>query len=159
MEKRIHLRPLQKADLQSVHQLYTDAESAKYMRNGVHTSVEQTARLMEHYFEESNLAYALIGPEGTFAGYVSLVQSKKEPGTYSLSIMISRDFQGHGYGSEGMREILALAESHAEIRALKAYILEQNVSSRRMTEKCGFSLQTVLEMEDGSRLCFYRRVL
>lgn len=159
MEKQIHLRPLQKTDLEWLHQMYADAETAKYMRHGAHTSLEQTARLMEYYGEKGNFAYALVDGEETFVGYASLVQDKQQPGTYSVSIMISRDFQGHGYGGEGMRELLALTESRAEIRIVKAYILEQNVPSRRLAEKNGFSLQTVMEMEDGNRLCLYRRVL
>ncbi len=155
MNKQIHLRPLQRSDLESVHRLYSDEETAKYMRHGAHTELSQTVQLMEHYFEEGNFAYAFVDEEGTFAGYAALVKSGEQPGTYSMSIMVSPLFQGCGCGSAGMREILAEAANHTEIRVITAYILEQNIPSRKLAKKSGFSLLKTLEFEDGNRLGVY----
>lgn len=155
MKKMIRLRPLQRSDLESIHRMYADEETAKYMRSGAHTELKQTVQLMEHYFEDGNLAYALVDEQEAFAGYTALVKSKEESRTYSLSIMINPDFQGQGCGSAGIRGILELAADHKEIRVITAYILEQNTPSRKLVEKCGFSLLKTLEFEDGNRLGVY----
>ena len=68
LKDRLTLRPLYKDDLPMLHKLYSDEASARYMRFGKHTSLEQTRTLLRHYLEDGCLPYAAEPEKGAGCG-------------------------------------------------------------------------------------------
>ncbi|MGE0078098.1 MAG: GNAT family N-acetyltransferase [Bacteroidales bacterium] len=86
---------------------------------------------------------------------------KGEPnysGEVEIGYGIHERFQGKGYMTEAIREIIKWAFNQKEVRAVIAETDSDNISSHRVLEKCGFSKYNQV---DGmywwnlKRECFY----
>lgn len=156
MEKRIYLRKLEKEDLDNIHTLYSNENTAKYMRHGVHQSIEQTKQLMAHYFENNNVAYVIQHCKSDdFVGYLSFVE-EEQTGKYSLSIMCLEKYWNGGYSTEALLAGLKMIQDSSYIREILSYILETNVGSCRVMEKCGFKLYDKLDIGTNEWLYVYQ---
>lgn len=157
MKNGLTLRPLSRDGLPFLHELYSNETSARYMRYGRHTSIEQTRELLRHYLEDSCLPFALINENGDFAGYISLIPEHDDPvcGTYSATLMILPKFWNAGYGTEAVQGILKLLPDYPEVKRILGYIVDQNEGSWKIAEKCGFSRIKEIGIENDRFLYVY----
>lgn len=161
MKDRLTLRPLCKDDLTMLHELYSDEASARYMRFGKHTSLEQTRTLLRHYLEDGCLPYALINRNNDFVGYISLIPAEDAPdsGEFTATLMILPKFWKDGYGTEAVQGILKLLPAHPEVKKILGYIVDRNVGSWKIAERCGFSRIEEIRVEEDRVLYVYEYVV
>ena len=89
---------------------------------------------------------------GAFVGWFCLVGRRPDAGPMdlwaessddrsvaSLGYRLCRDAWGHGYATEGARELMRLAFATAGVRRLVATTMAVNLRSRRLLERLGFT--------------------
>ena len=71
-------------------------------------------------------------------------------GIAEIGYGISEEYQNNGYATEAAKAILEWAFSHPEVAALEAETVSDNTASKRVLEKCGFTLNGIIG-DEGPR--------
>jgi RimJ/RimL family protein N-acetyltransferase len=77
-------------------------------------------------------------------GVVGWIGSWEVEGEHDVGFWIGRDHWGNGYATAALRAFLDV-DLH---RPLHAHVVDHNVGSRRVLEKCGFVLDHSVQEED-----------
>jgi len=86
---------------------------------------------------QSEQAYAIISREHGFVGVVSLILAQNE--MPEIGYWIGEPYWGQGFASEAAGALLDAALAIGPV-AIKARAIAENIGSRRLLEKLGFSL-------------------
>lgn len=161
--RRLALRPLEQGDADALYALTSRPEVARFMRFDQHTNPAQARALIGELTALPNLAWlvtergsgAVVGVfacrRGGDAG-----ETAKEGG---LSTFTAPECWNRGYSSELLEAMLPLLRERG-LRLLTAHVVADNVGSRRVLEKNGFSVWKVLRFDDLPQgLVVYRREL
>ena len=146
-ETRILLRPLGKEDRDTVFAMTSDPQVAQYMRFDTHETPAQAEALIESYAAPGNFAYLVLDAgSGEAAGAAALKQSAEE-GVFALSLFFARKYWGRGLSTAAVRELLKRGQ-RGGVKRVRGYVAAENAGSRRVLEKCGFTVGRVLRFDD-----------
>jgi ribosomal-protein-alanine N-acetyltransferase len=147
---RLGLRKPTLADAEAVYTRYaSDPEVTKYVGWPRHRSVEQTKSFLAYseaewsrwpagpYLIENQSTGILLGSTGLGFETFTVAQT---------GYVLARDAWGHGYATEALTAIVALALKLGVSR-LFAVCHSGHARSIRVLEKCGFRLEERLEIE------------
>ncbi len=143
--KRLLLRPLDIADLETAYPYSTDPEITRYMMFYPHGSMEETRKFLEGVTAEwkndepENYEFAVMLGE-THIGSVSLYVLDEERKTGELAWMLVKKYQGQGYATEAARALLEYAAQKLGMTKIIAQCDARNTASRRVMEKLGMKL-------------------
>lgn len=77
MGERIYFKKLQENDLDNLFKLYSNENTAKYMRHGKHKDINE--KILNTYLKDDNFAYVFISKEtNDFIEYLSLTCMSEE---------------------------------------------------------------------------------
>ena len=71
-------------------------------------------------------------------------------GVAEIGYGINEEYQSNGYATEAVRAVLEWAFTYPEVTAVEAETDSDNTASKRVLEKCGFTLNGVIG-EEGPR--------
>ena len=150
--KRLVLRPLGSADLQTVHAYASDAETTAYMLRLPSRTPQQTAQFLacaeQEWQKQPPRFYEFaITLAGRQIGAVSLYLEDAEPAG-ELGWILDQRYWRQGFATEAAQAILEFARGLGLSR-LTAHCDARNIASRRVMEKIGMTL------EDDSALRIY----
>ena len=93
-------------------------------------------------------------------GFCSLIKMDLANGSAEISIMIGdNQYWGKGLGSEAILLLSDFAFSERGFNRIWALILENNIASRRMFEKCGYKTEGVLRKSIYKNSKFHNQVI
>lgn len=125
----------------------SDPEVTRYLGWSRHTSVEDTVAFVA--FSQSEWTRALAGPLLVFARDSGVLLGScglliETPHRAQTGYAFARDAWGHGYATEALGAMVALA---AELKITRLYALchTEHRASWRVLEKCGFTREGVLQ--------------
>lgn len=145
----IRLRPLEKGDIDTLFALTSNPEVARYMRFQTHTDRSQAEELYQEYTKEGNYGYLITLPDGTPVGAAALKEGQ------DISIFSFPEYWNRGYSTQVIHELMKEAKNHG-ILYLKAYVVDENIGSRKILEKSGFTVEETFETTDkGAMLYVY----
>lgn len=136
MPEPIRLRPVGLPDLQTLFEQQRDP-AARHMAAFTLPDPDDRAKFFDHWTkilhdpQVLNRA-VLVGDQ--LVGYVAFFEME---GLASIAYWISRPFWGQGIATQA----LALFLQEARERPVYARVVEDNIASRRVLEKCGFHLR------------------
>jgi [ribosomal protein S18]-alanine N-acetyltransferase len=96
------------------------------------------------------VGYCCFGPPARVPG------AQAEPGTLDVGYGCAPNRMGHGHGTQFVRAILEFACKRYDAQRLRLFILEWNVRSRTVASRLGFSLETVLQSDEGAFVVMVR---
>jgi RimJ/RimL family protein N-acetyltransferase len=139
--ERLWLDAPSTSDLDAFYAIHGDARTWTYLPNGRHASRTASAAkldIMIAQWAADGLGYWTVretatGPVVGFAGCAV------PPGRswWNLYYRFAVSAQGHGYAAEVARRAIEAAHDVEPDRPALAYLLEDNVASRRTTERLG----------------------
>lgn len=133
------LTPFERTDTEDLFSIRGDPEAMRFWDWPGDSNVEQTrkvAAIFETEMREETAAYwTARRPDGMFVGVFDLSELDSPQG--DVGFMVVKNLWGQGYGTEGVREMIAEA-SRRGITTLKARIHAGNEASRRLLKKLGF---------------------
>jgi diamine N-acetyltransferase len=86
----------------------------------------------------------IVQVDGQPAGWVTLVVSNWEHGLAEVGYALSTPFQGQGYMTEALRQLLADLFANSTLERVEARCAVENVGSQRVLEKNGFRREGLL---------------
>ena len=107
-----------------------------------------TERWLESYDEGrregTREAFAIVDADGGFLGFAAAVRIEAETQTAELGYIVAAAARGRGVASAALRELSAWAFSELAALRLELLIGVENVASKRVAERAGYTLEGTL---------------
>ncbi len=139
---RLYLRPCQIADLDSLHNLWCDADIRRFLFDDRQISREEAQGFIEASITSfSNQGYGIWlffeNHSNQIAGFAGLLQFSEE--LPSLIFGVRPQFWGRGYATEATLAVLDYAFANLDLKYIVADVDEPNDRSIRVLNKIGMS--------------------
>ncbi|MFJ3650628.1 GNAT family N-acetyltransferase [Streptomyces murinus] len=149
------LREVTLDDAPAVQRIYCGASVRFTHRNGYRMTPEDAHRRVTEVLHKARekprtVWDFAIAIDGDMCGLITLRASGPELG--SLSYILRHEVWGRGYATEAVRDIVAFAFAHTDLRRVTAKHHPDNLASGRVLEKAGFTRVATLRLraDDGT---------
>lgn len=114
---------------------------------GVGITTEEEEKQLADIYESSNNCVFVATSDGKVIGIASIHASDKPKIRHigDIGIVIDKAYWGYGLGTLMMEELLLWADDSPLLSRLQLQVQERNTRARRMYEKLGFKLETIME--------------
>ena len=155
--ERLILRPFELEDALTVFECWeSDPEVAKYMFWTSHNDIEKTKEWV--LFELGQIPkddwyrFALVIKDTNELIGTGLIYYEEEVKSWEIGYNLGRKYWGKGYTTEAMKEILIFAKEKLEIKEIVGRYAKENVSSKNVMKKLGFTYEKEIpyECNDGA---------
>jgi RimJ/RimL family protein N-acetyltransferase len=150
--KGVLLKPLTVADLDNVMTWVNDHETLSYFANRQKDITrDEERKYIEHLVaSKTDLAYSIFfrdeGDE-TYLGQCSLNQIYWPAGNGRLFVVIRKEAQGWGYGTEAIKELLKKAWDELNLHKVFLIVRKDNRHAQAKYLKLGFDFEGILRDE------------
>jgi RimJ/RimL family protein N-acetyltransferase len=134
----VRLRPVVEADLEAFYEQQADPESVELARVPPRDRAEHFPHWRAALANASTFVRT-IEVDGECVGHV-VGFLRDGLGDVEVGYWIARSQWGRGVASEGLAQFLALERR----RPLVAHVATHNLASRRVLEKCGFTVEALV---------------
>ena len=144
----MRLEPLSQAHLAAIRELVRDPETIRFTRIPEPAPPDFPERWLARYElgreDGSREGFAIVDGDGSVLGLALAPSIDAETRTVELGYLVAPEARGRGVASEALRQLTDWA--FAELGALRIELLigVDNVASRRVAERCGYTLEGVL---------------
>ena len=158
--KRLLLRQLERRDSLDMFFLKSSMKTAEHTGNEAYTSIIQAEAFIDYIIggREAGrwLYYAIESKEyQEFIGTITLWNFNEERTVAEVGYEMIERFEGNGYMSEALGEVLRIGFQKLKLRKIEAFTSKENVRSLRLLERKGFSKEKdVLDDVTGVRTRF-----
>ena len=140
--QRLRLRPCQIDDLESLHQLWTEADIRRFLFDDRQISLEEARSFVEASMDSfTNYGYGIWlffeYDSEQMAGFAGLLHSQSQPP--SLIFGTKPQLWGRGYAQEAALSVLHYAFDVLRLGRVVADVDEPNAASIRVLEALGMS--------------------
>ena len=108
----------------------------------------------------SSFDYSIYIFEDKENNFVAMTSYEVLKDTAKINIYLNKDFRNKGYSQEILsKSIEKFLQDNKEIKHIKAYILEENIASKKIFENLGFVYNNEKEIcNDGLEYMIYRKM-
>ena len=109
----------------------------------------------------SSFDYSIYIFEDEENNFVAMTSYEVLKDTAKINIYLNKDFRNKGYSQEILsKSIEKFLQDNKEIKYIKAYILEENIASKKLFENLGFMYNDKKEIcNDGLEYMIYRKMV
>ena len=109
----------------------------------------------------SSFDYSIYIFEDEENNFVAMTSYEVLKDTAKINIYLNKDFRNKGYSQEILSEsINKFLSDNKEIKHIKAYVLEENIASKKIFENLGFIYNNEKEIcNDGLEYMIYRKMV
>lgn len=109
----------------------------------------------------SSFDYSIYIFEDEENNFVAMTSYEVLKDTAKINIYLNKDFRNKGYSQEILsKSIEKFLQDNKEIKHIKAYILEENIASKKIFENLGFVYNNEKEIcNDGLEYMIYRKMV
>lgn len=120
-----------------------DEDNRRFVPDEVFDTVEKASETVAWLIQaakgtEGPFLYPVLTRTGENIGYVQACMA--EDG-WEVGYHIAKPYTGHGYATEALGAFLPFVMDKLHINHVDGIVLEENVASQRVLEKCGFELE------------------
>lgn len=137
---RLHLRIVEKTDINNIHHLRTHPEVSKYIKRELNKTMQDIEEFIELRKKTDFFYIIQTINKKEFAGAIALWNINREQNYSELGYELLPEFQNKGIMSEAVKAVLDFAFNAQSFEYIEAYTHKDNISSRRLLEKLMFSL-------------------
>lgn len=154
--KRLVLRQIDRRDSLDIFELKSNKKTAIYTDNEAYTSSDQAEAFIEYIIggsEAGRWLYFVIESKDSheFIGTITLWNFNESKTVAEVGYEMIEKFEGHGYMSEAMHEVLRLGFEELGLNKVEAFTSKENSRSLRLLEKSGFVKEKDV-LDDVSRM-------
>ena len=158
---RLYIDEFREDMAESTHLNSLDEDNRRFVPEEVFETVEDARKtilaLISFYSrDDSPLVYPIMLNDGRHIGYVQAVPLENG---WEIGYHIAKRFTGHGYATEAVNAFLPSIMWRLGITQIFGICLADNAASRKVLEKCGFSLEYEglgLYQGEERRICRYK---
>ena len=145
---RIRLRRTEAADARHHARWRNDADTRANLYKSLPQTVAQTERQLARFDDvPEHVAFMIEAPDDGMnylpVGGCGLHDVDYVVGCAELGIVIDRDHQGRGYGTDAVRALVGCAFDDLNLRRVELLVLDENAPAIRCYEKVGFRREAV----------------
>lgn len=141
--KRLRLRQWQEDDVEELYLLATKTDVKKAGWHP-HESREQSLKLINHWKNDEEIWAVALKDLNKAIGYISLSDIRRHDSYREVEFVISSQYKNNGYATEAVKRILKYAFDELNLLAVAVCHYPDNLTSRRVIEKCGFMYEGTL---------------
>ena len=158
---RFKIRNMREDDIEIIYKnLHLDFVN-KYFKNK-----KQQQKIHKNHSEWykthiSSFDYSIYIFEDEENNFVAMTSYEVLKDTAKINIYLNKDFRNKGYSQEILSEsIEKFLQDNKEIKHIKAYVLEENIASKKIFENLGFIYNNEKEIcNDGLEYMIYRKMV
>jgi len=142
--ERVSLRPIREADLDAMYDAHLEIRNrGAFFPLGVMSETRFRHEFGEHGFWQKEEGMLVIATrEGEIAGHIEFFRPISYWDSWELSYQLYHDrFAGRGYVSEAVQLLSDYLFAAKKVHRIQLVIVPDNAASRRIAEKCGFTLE------------------
>jgi RimJ/RimL family protein N-acetyltransferase len=142
--QRITLRTVRAADIDALYAAHENiANRGAFFPLGVMSETRFRNEFAEHGFWQKEEGYLLIvTQDGELAGHIEFFRPVGYWDAWELSYQLFDErFAGKGYASEAVQLMVDHLFATKKVHRIQLVIVPGNAASRRIAEKCGFTLE------------------
>ncbi|MHB8130082.1 MAG: GNAT family N-acetyltransferase [Mobilitalea sp.] len=122
-----------------------DEDNRRFVPDEVFETLEEAHKTIEwliksYQCEKGPFLYPVLLKDKTNIGYVQACSIEKG---WELGYHIAKKYTGHGYATEAVKAFLPTIMQLLRINNIYGIVLEENVVSQKVLEKCGFKLEYI----------------
>jgi len=140
--ERFFIRALAHQDYQDLYEIFSDFEVVKYQQIPPMESLEiargATENFIKGYTDKFKIRRAII-LEDKMIGIVSLHSFNYETKEVEIGFMVNREHWGQGVMTEAASAVINYVFAHSNAKAVIAKPLPENIGSRKVINKLGFT--------------------
>ena len=143
--KKVFLRAIEKEDLEFLREMINDPEMEKNVGGWSFPIPRyEQERWYENDIQNKNNVRFIIEVEGKKIGLVTItdIDWKNRKAGHGIKLY-SDEIKGKGYGTDAVMTIMKYAFEELQLNRLYGCILENNISSRKLYEKCGWKVEGI----------------
>lgn len=142
--KRTHLREVTNADAAFIHFMRSDAKVNEFVDRPRTRSIADASFFIEQraqdYFYKRSIYWGIaLKTNGFMIGSITLWKLDLEEGQGELGFDLHPSFQGRGYMSEAVTEVLDFGFDMLKLHTIVALTSPQNLPSQRLLERFHFT--------------------
>lgn len=146
----INLIDLTNDDWELVYRLASNSQVARYMRFETMTQAAQAQDLLKEYLKPCNKGFRICLDGTENVGIAVLKKGEEREDEYDLSFYSFPEYWSRGYNTDVVRQLKEVAKRELKAKTLAAYVVSENIGSRRVLEKNQFELERILKIEGFS---------
>ncbi|NLL38178.1 MAG: GNAT family N-acetyltransferase [Clostridiales bacterium] len=140
--QRLYIGELDESLAESVHKNSLDEDNRRFVPDEVFETIDEARErikaLISFYSrKDMPLVYPVILNDGRQIGHVQAVPIE---GRWEVGYHIAKQYTGRGYATEAVRAFIEPIMKWLGISRIYGICRTENIASRRVLEKCGFSL-------------------
>ena len=142
--RSVTFRPVREVDLDRLYEAHT-AVSARgaYFPLGVVSESAFRREFAEHgFWQKTEGMLVILSPDGEIAGHIEFFRPVSYWDAFELSYQLYEDrHAGQGYVTEAVQLLVDYLFGSKKEHRIHLVIVPENAASRRIAEKCGFTLE------------------
>ena len=128
----------------SIHENSLDEDNRRFDPDEVYETIEDAHKIINSILEwyrqdRAPLVYPILLKSGSNIGYVQAIPFGIQD--WELGYHIAKKYTGHGYATEAVNAFLPVIMDKLKIDRIMGIVLQENIASCAVLEKCGFVLE------------------
>ncbi|HLQ71497.1 MAG TPA: GNAT family N-acetyltransferase [Bacillota bacterium] len=141
MQNNLHLRVLEKDDLEFLHRLHNDPDVMDFWFSESHMSMEKLKHNHEKMLEEDSFRQFILTKDNERLGFVGLIRISPRHRNAEFVIMIDPSHQGNGYAKAATKQAMSYAFNQLNLHKLYLTVDKQNEKAIYIYENAGFQVE------------------
>ena len=142
--ERITLRPVRETDLDQLYDAHVDIRNrGRFFPLGVQSEPAFRKAFADNgFWEREEGLLVIVAPEGEICGHIEFFKPVSYWDAFELSYQLYDDrFAGRGFTTEAIQLLVDYLFATKKQGRIQLDIVPGNAASRRLAEKCGFTLE------------------
>lgn len=159
--ERFILRKVENEDAENIYKILSNEKVVENLNMNLHQKIEDTYELLKDYDnglkENTKFPYAIIDKETNgFIGVFLIKLDLYDDDCFEFTIYLDEKYWGKGVYTEVLPYMTTVAFEDIGTGNFRGFVMEKNIASSRVLEKCGFELEKVFEVPglDGKILSY-----
>jgi len=147
--KRLYLRNYEENDIHFFHLLKTNEQVWKFSTNLISQNFEETYESLSNIIKDyennkPNFQALFIEKDNVYIGEAGIISQNEKYRKYVIGYNLLPEYWNMGYASEITKELVKDLFENKNAERLEALVIERNIASKKVLEKCGFQLEGIL---------------
>lgn len=138
--KQLILRPVCFADAEDFYAISSNPANLEFIFPA-QTSLAEAEYALANYFMKQPLgSWAICNSDNRMIGAIRFEKIDEVKKEVEIGYFLHKDYWGQGLMTESLAELVHLSFRVFDFKKLRIIVHVENIASRRVAEKCGFSL-------------------
>lgn len=149
--KRYILRKVEENDAEYIFKILSDKDVIENLNMDIHKNISDTENMLKEYFEENEKGnkypFSIIDKEtNKFVGVFLIKLDLYDEDCFEFTVYISKEEWGKGIYTEVLPYMTKFAFEKIGTGNFRGFVMEKNIASSKVLEKCGFELEKIFEV-------------